>query len=113
LSALTGSQRIRLALQQALSASILHHLFPSKGRFRVFEQAAAFGKNEVFTKAGDENGTFLLNFPKSYPTIARPGRNSIKCEQLNRGGRASGLRRHPQKEVGYSSSSGGIPYLEV
>jgi len=38
LSALTGSQRIRLALSQALSASILRHLFPSKGRFRDYPE---------------------------------------------------------------------------
>ncbi len=35
LSALTGTQRIRLVLPQALSASILHHLIPSDRRFRV------------------------------------------------------------------------------
>jgi hypothetical protein len=35
LSALTVTQRIRLALPQALSASILHHLIPSYRRFRV------------------------------------------------------------------------------
>ena len=87
LSALTGSQRIRLALPQALSASILCHLIPSKGRFRVEDTAVSLASRDA---SGEESrrwpvgGSFKFTRPHrplSLPCTARSHRPATRIYQ--------------------------------